>query len=178
MLKSSGTVTSAIFDSTSRWLATLSGEEARLWDLSADDPSAHSEAVLRTHGGSPTALTVGGGGRWVALASSGDKAARLWDLTSTETEARSRPVRLSGHEAVIDAIFIERDGRRVVTVGVDGTARFWTIDPKELGRRAASAVGRNLTWEEWSTFFPNRSSYECTFPDLPCPLEGATDRPR
>ena len=114
------------------------------------------------------------GGRWVALASSGDRAARLWDL---KTEARSRPVRLSGHEAVIDAIFIERDGRRVVTVGVDGTARFWTIDPKELDRRAAGAAGRNLTREEWSTYFPD-SPYDCTFPDLPCPLDGATDRPR
>jgi len=173
VLKSSGTVTSAIFDSTSRWLATLSGEEARLWDLSADDPSARFEAV-RNHGGSPTALAVGAGGRWVALASRGDKAARLWDLTSTETGARSRPVRLSGHEAVIDAIFIERDGRRVVTVGVDGTARFWTIDPKALDRRAAGAAGRNLTQEEWSTYFPD-SPYDCTFPDLPCLLEGATD---
>ncbi len=120
---------------------------------------------------------MGAGGRWVALASIGDKAARLWDLTSTETEASSRPVRLSGHEAVIDAIFIERDGRRVVTVGVDGTARFWTMNPKELERRAAGVAGRNLTREEWSTFFPNRS-YEYTFPDLPCLLKGATDRPR
>ncbi len=178
VLKSSGTVTSAIFDSTGRWLATLSGEEARLWDLLADDPSARSEAV-RNHGGSPTALAVavGAGGRWVALASGLDKAARLWDLTSSEPEARSRPVRLSGHEAVINTIFIQREGRRVVTIGVDGTARFWTIDPKELERRAAGAAGRNLTRAEWSTFFPD-SPYDCTFPDLPCPLDGATDQPR
>lgn len=92
---------------------------------------------------------------------------------------------LRGHEGPVYATSFSPDTKFVATAGYDRTARLWRLDQPmaiadkkpwenwstrldELTQLARKTAGRNLTSEEWSSFFPDET-YHPTFPDLPAP---------
>jgi WD40 repeat protein len=161
----------------SHWLGTGSGDKAaRLWDLTAKDPSANP-VVLRGHENSVYAVAISPDNHWLVTGSE-DGTARLWDLTAKDHGAS--PVVLRGHvghefpmyrlssSEGVPAVGISPDNHWLVTSSDDKTARLWPLQVKDLIDLARITVGRNFTAEESELYFPGEP-YQKTFPDLPGP---------
>jgi WD40 repeat protein len=83
------------------WLVTGGEDEtARLWDLTAKDPSANP-VVLRGHENSVHAVAISPDNHWLVTGSE-DETARLWDLSAKDPAAN--PVVLRGHDGQIPEI--------------------------------------------------------------------------
>ena len=125
-----------------RWLITGSGNPifpvtrnrskdntARVWDLSAVDPSASSR-ILRGHENNIECLSISPNGRWL-ITGSRDKMARIWDLSAIDPVASSRALR--GHEDSIECLAISPDSRWLITGSRDKTARIWDLSAVDPG---------------------------------------------
>ena len=125
-----------------RWLITGSGNPfssvtrdrskdntARVWDLSAVDPSASSR-ILRGHEDNIECLSITPDGRWL-ITGSRDKMARIWDLSAIDPVASSRALR--GHEDSIECLAISPDSRWLITGSRDKTARIWDLSAVDPG---------------------------------------------
>jgi len=64
--------------------------------------------------------------------------------------ARSGVVVLEGHDSWVGSASFNREGDRVLTTSLDGTARVWDLD----GRPLATMTGR-LAKIRWASFFPD-----------------------
>ena len=79
----------------SKWLATASFDRtARLWSLSAKDPSLNPR-ILSGHEGYVYAVAFSHDNHWL-VTTSDDKTVRLWDLPAKDPAAN--PEVLTGHE--------------------------------------------------------------------------------
>jgi WD40 repeat protein len=112
-------------------LARLSRES------SSTAPGAGSQRPAPTHNG-----------LWLVTAGPGS--AGLWDLVNQQ-----RLLFLDGHQGLLLAAGFDRSGRRITTIGADGTVRTYSCDvcggTAELLRLAArrlQATGRSLTPDE------------------------------
>ncbi len=126
-----GSVLAVAFSPDGHWLATVSGDlfgssidnTARLWDLSAADPTA-APIVLYGHAASVTAVAFSPDGQRLATASD-DRSARLWDLSAAAPA--QVPLVLTGHELGVSAVAFSPDGRWLATGSRDGSARLWDV---------------------------------------------------
>jgi WD40 repeat protein len=165
-----------------------------LWDLETSRPVAH-HYVLRPEGstGSSSAspstpdffrVTLGDANpfevsddrRWLAVTSG--RQTRLWELVDGK---ESWPVVLtSGEESIgITNTLLTPGAKRLVTLGFDGSARFWTLGRDDLiEKRARRIVGRNLTRKEFETYLPGED-YHKTFrdPNLSVPTDEESRAP-
>ena len=119
-----GPVLDVAISANSRKLVTASEDgTARLWDLTADDPS-QTAVELRGHKGLVTLAAISTDNRYLVTASS-DKAARLWDLTADDPSQTA--VELRGHKNPVTVAAISADSRYLVTASNDdlGTASRW-----------------------------------------------------
>jgi WD40 repeat protein/Flp pilus assembly protein TadD len=118
----------------SHWLVTGTyDKEARLWDLTAEDPEA-TVRVLRRHEDAIYKMAISPDDHWLVTGSA-DKTARLWDLTAEDPQATARI--LGGHENAIHSIHISPGGHWLVTGSADKTARLWDLtykDPESTAR--------------------------------------------
>jgi hypothetical protein len=110
------------------WLVTGSTDHtARLWDLTAQDPTAHP-TILHGHEDRVTAVAISPDNHWLVTGST-DKTARLWDLTAQDPAAH--PTILHGHEDSVDAVAISPDNHWLVTGSSDKTARLWDLTAQD-----------------------------------------------
>lgn len=174
-----GSVVALAFTRDGHWLATACGQReeqeeggstisgypgdrtARLWDLSAADPSK-TAVVLRGHEADLSSVAVSGDGRWLATGSE-DSTVRVWDLAATNPSQSS--IVLRGHERKVVAVAAGPDNS-LLTWSSDRTARRWTLDQAGLLSQAHEIAGRNLSSQEWNRYFPGQA-YRKTFDDLP-----------
>jgi WD40 repeat protein len=111
-------VNSAVFSPDGAYIATVSGDAARLWDAQTGRPAAppfqHLSAVY-------SAIFSPDGTR--VLTTSSDNSVRVWDAKSGQMIAP--PVL---HKAGITSAKFNANGSRIVTASADGTARVWDAE--------------------------------------------------
>ncbi len=140
----------------------------RLWDLTAADPAA-SPRVVKGHEKTLLNVIFAPDGKMLASASI-DGTVRLWDLTAPDPAAGAR---VFYHDGPVFDVAFSPDGQTLVSACGDGTVRLWMLDRDKLMLQARSKLGRNLTPDEWTQYFPASEPYHRTFPDLPVVGEGA-----
>jgi WD40 repeat protein/serine/threonine protein kinase len=101
-------------------LATGSGEQIRVWDISERKPIA-------VFGGQDGAIEMGlawsPNGRMLAAVDSGSPIVRLWEPLS-----RTLAYALGGHTKPVWAVAWSPDGKTVISGGQDLFARFWDVE--------------------------------------------------
>jgi WD40 repeat protein len=112
--------------------------------------AAHGRQLeaLRGHFATVSNAAFSPNGLWLVTAGPGS--AGLWDLVNQQ-----RLLFLDGHQGLLLAAGFDRSGRRITTIGADGTVRTYSCDvcggTAELLRLAArrlQATGRILTPDE------------------------------
>jgi WD40 repeat protein/tetratricopeptide (TPR) repeat protein len=116
-LKGAGDLRHAGFSPDGKSVVTADEEGARVWDVVT---GKERFPVLR-HAGVIRAAYSPDGGRIVTC---GRDAVRLWEA-ATGAEAAVRPIR---HGEMVRVAVFGPDGRYLLTVGVDGTARVWLLE--------------------------------------------------
>jgi WD40 repeat protein len=126
------------------WLVTGSRDRtARLWDLTAKDPSANS-VILRGYDSTVWKLAISPDNHWLATGSR-DRTARLWDLTAKDPSANS--VVLRGHDNTLLALAISPENHWLVTGSSDSTARLWDLTAKDPSANPMVLHGHDgLVW--------------------------------
>src|SRR5271166_2062404 len=134
-----GPINAVAISLDNHWLVTGSGDNwgvgvgrrgdrdntARLWDLTAKDPSANP-VILQGHDGSVNAVAISPDNHWLVTGGGyGDNTARLWDVTTKDPSAN--PVILRGHDSSVNAVAISPDNHWLVTGSEDKTARLWDL---------------------------------------------------
>lgn len=146
-----GGVVAVAVDPFGRRMITGSADgTARVWDL--HQPTRIEELPLKdVHTDRVRAVAVSTANEWAA---SGDNAGRLvlWDIQQDSPPAQA----LMGHSGEIGAVAFTPDGKRLISVSTDRTARVWTMgtDPEsdvvvlphddEVTQLAVSGEGRWL----------------------------------
>jgi WD40 repeat protein len=98
----------------SRWLATLTGNTARVWDLTSKAPTARPR-VLRGHDRPITTVAFSPDSGWLATGSE-DKTLRLWSLAAAEPNAN--PIVLPSE--MDERFVISADGHWSMTIVEEG----------------------------------------------------------
>jgi WD40 repeat protein len=163
-----------------RWLVADSKAPAThvLWDLNATDPNSSARVLKNPSGYGISEVAFDPESRWLVTSADGSssdfegflsKSESVleghnirWDLTAPDPSVA--PVRLPGGR-VVGGAAVSADGRWLITVGGPGL-QFWNMRRNDLIDLACRTAGRNLSEEEWKTYFPGQS-YRKTCGDLP-----------
>jgi WD40 repeat protein len=94
---------------------------ARLWNLSANDPSAESHVLQDAR----DPISISPDGHWL-FTGGPDGTARIWDLTAKDPSAQPRV--LAGHTKAIENLVFSPDNRWLITGSDDGAARVWDLE--------------------------------------------------
>lgn len=137
------------------------------WDLT---PQLRSTFESRRHQTSVTAIAADETRRRVYSAGDDGRIA-LWDADSY---ASIGPMLATTTGAVWD-LALSPDGTQLVAVGAAGEARIWDVSPARWRVQACSVANRNLTCEEWRSYFPT-DPYVALCTDAPVP-ECTSSRP-
>lgn len=139
----------------SKWLLTITADgPARLWDLTAEDPTV-GPIVLRGHVGTTLATAFSRDGRWLATGGARvmrnqslikDETVRLWDLSAPAMGIGC--VVLRGYASRCAAVTFTADSHHLVTRCADGEVRVWELRLGKLIQLARQTAGRQLTQEE------------------------------
>jgi len=151
----------ADFGTTGLDLAVAGGDlRVRLWRaVDREKPASHlllngpADSLIRT-------LAIAPDGKRLAAGDDRGKV-YLWDLKSSS----NAPVTLFGHHSRVVSIRFSPDGRSLVTADSTGTTLRWRMNEDDLVSFACQTVGRNLSQEEWNTYFPGESYHKtCSYP--------------
>lgn len=117
----------------SHWLVTASGQfsnaptgtvtEARVWDLTAEDPSK-TMRLLSGHEKAVTHVKISPDSRRVVTLSS-DHSPRVWNLDGANPNQESRVLR--GHTKLIVSVAFSPDSNALVTGDTAGIVHFWDL---------------------------------------------------
>jgi WD40 repeat protein len=135
-------VLSVAFSPSGRQIVTAGVDStARVWSAATGQPSYD----LSGHAAIVSGAAFSPNGHWVVTAGPGK--AGLWDIPT-----RQRLLFLQGHSGRLLASSFDAAGRRITTVGVDGTLRAYACDicggtPQllKLAERRLAVAGRKLT---------------------------------
>jgi WD40 repeat protein len=102
-------------------VAALVGKEIQVWDANQSRATAPRFTLLHS-GFARTAVFIAGG-RYLVTGADDEKAAHVWDMHADSPSGKERFA--LEHGATVQGVVVSPDGRKVLTVGADETARLW-----------------------------------------------------
>ncbi len=109
-----GPVWSAAFSPDARYLVTVGGNGARLWEVATG-----GEQITFTPNGAVASASFSPDGQWV-VTGSWDNSAKIWNVASGHAERK-----LLGHGGFVNSTRFMPGGNLVLTASDDRTARLW-----------------------------------------------------
>ena len=161
-----------------RWvgLTDLATGILRISDLGAKSGPPPTTVDIPGFGGEVTSFFVTADDRW--LVDAVDKTVKLLGLESlcAAADCKNTPIVLHGHDEQVTSATASPNRRWLVTTSADHTTRVWGLpatDPQTEASRhsridltntnraaliahACRTAGRNLTQDEWKTYFPDK----------------------
>jgi hypothetical protein len=120
---STGLVWAAAFSPDSRYIVTVGGNGARLWDMKTG-----KEQISFSPNGAVASANFSLDGHWI-VTGSWDNSAKIWDVESGHDVRK-----LVGHRGYVNAASFSPDGKWVLTASDDRTARLWDTKTGEVVR--------------------------------------------
>jgi len=140
------------FSADGRWLYAAPGNEARLWDLSAENPGANP-LIFKGHARVPTVADVSPNGRWLVTADG--KTARLWDLAADDPTAE--PVDLATELVNLSFAGFDAKSRWLITLVHKANApRLWDLAAENPAMAATELSGHDTALNHRLVLSPNR----------------------
>ncbi len=134
-----------------------------LWDMTNTDELpliADTKTNLR-----PVYVTFSPDGVHFTTAT-GDTKIYIWDVTIADEGFLATPIELIGHTSPIYSTAFTND-RLLLSTGLDGQVRQWSVDLHALVDEACALIINNLTVEQWMTYRaeddPNRYDPTCPY---------------
>jgi WD40 repeat protein len=134
-------------------------QTVRLWDVATRRPLLPS---LAGHTDSVNGIAFSPDGKLLASASR-DKTVRLWDVSTRMPIG----LPLEGHTAYVERVTFSPDGKLLASSSWDRTVRLWNVDAESWIALSCSIANRNLSLQEWQTYFGSGISYRRTCQSLP-----------
>jgi WD40 repeat protein len=122
-------ITAITFAPNGSWVATGSRDNTiRLWNLT-DSKGTPDSVVLNGHLGWISSLIVDQSGTRL-FSGSYDKTIRIWrlDRNDIKTATEREPLILQSHQGVVRELALSPDGKKLVSLGGDGSLRMRNID--------------------------------------------------
>jgi len=156
-------VQAVVFSPGGRYVAIDGGwndPTVQLWDM---EQLAAGPVLLRGDVDDIAALALSPDGRFLVTGAGWiDPTMRMWDIQDPQAE----PAVLPGHTGQTTNIAWSPDGRYLATGAEYMTVRLYTIGVNGLVELACRTAGRNLTPEEWDSYFAGQP-YRPTCPQWP-----------
>jgi WD40 repeat protein len=86
----------------------------------------------------------------------------LWDLATHQPIGQPLP----GFQVMFKGLRFSPDGKTLAAIGDDSKVTLWDVDPASWIEKTCARVGRNLTQDEWTRYFPDED-YHATCPEWP-----------
>ena len=165
-------VTRVAFSPSGSYLATVSGDSARIWEAT----EAHRLKATVVHEAPITALAFSADEQALATASA-DNTARLWDIESSRETLRIT------HQRPVRAIAFTPDGASVATAGEDGMVALWksTTGPElahHFEQDSPSAVRFSPDGQTVATMIQDQGVIWESMTGNAIALSGTTEAPR
>jgi WD40 repeat protein len=147
-------------------VGTASGDRERgdTGEARVIDAATGAEIWRLDHGSPVNAVTFSPDGTQLATGSGCERGhsgkARVIDAATGAEISRL------DHDGIVNAVAFGPDGTQLATSSGDGSTRVWCADHSQLIEQALGRMTRNLTREEWSSYF-HGEPYRRTRADLP-----------
>lgn len=98
--------------------------------------------------------------------STGDTKILMWDINLVDDGRLAVPIELNGHQSPVYSTAFTNDGSLLLSAGLDGEVRQWSVDLHDLVSETCSLIIRNLSEEQWMIYRAEEdaSKYEPTCP--------------
>lgn len=140
---------SAVDFSATRLATGTDNGVLRVWPLVKDAEPLE----ITGHAGKITGLTFTRDGETL-VSGAKDGTMKIWRFDESGGLVTDATVTLSGHVDRINKLAVPASSDVIFSAGQDGTVRAWPLAREALIARACDAVGRSLTMEEWTMYFP------------------------
>ncbi|MDC1517220.1 hypothetical protein N8385_05810 [Cyclobacteriaceae bacterium] len=134
-------------------------------DISLFDLSNQKEGeLLRGHNSRISALSFAKDQR--LFSGSFDKTVSIWDLDKPD----AFPIKLDDQASFITHLYVEERGQRLVVGEINGTLKYYDLNPEKLRNLLCQSIIKPLSREAWSKYVGDESPYvpyHCEMDALP-----------